>query len=178
MPFTPLHMDPGLAIKALAGRHFSVLTFGIAQVAMDIEPLIGLFRGSEVLHGTTHTYLASLGIAAVVAAISPTICGPILRRWNRELSFQRLAWLVTLESFSAVSVITGAFSGTISHVILDSIMHSDISPLAAWSKANTLQGLISIEALHQFCIFSGLFGIAGWLFLGWYKQRKGVDHEG
>ena len=178
MPFTPLHMGPGLAIKALAGRHFSVLTFGIAQVAMDIEPLIGLFRGSEVLHGTTHTYLASLGIAAVVAAISPTIYRPILRRWNRELSFHRLAWLVTLESFSAVSVFTGAFSGTISHVILDSIMHSDISPLAPWSKANTLQGLISVEALHQFCIFSGLFGVAGWLFLGWHKQHKGVGHEG
>ncbi|MCB1770876.1 MAG: hypothetical protein KDJ31_14465 [Candidatus Competibacteraceae bacterium] len=42
MPFTPLHRGPGLAIKALAGRRFSLLTFGIAQVAMDIEPLIGL----------------------------------------------------------------------------------------------------------------------------------------
>ena len=178
MPFTPLHMGPGLAIKALAGHHFSVLTFGIAQVAMDIEPLIGLFRGSEVLHGTTHRYLASLGIAVVVAAISPTICRPILRRWNRELFFLRLTWLAAPESFSAVSVIAGAFSGTISHVILDSAMHSDISPLAPWSNANTLQGLTSIEALHQFCIFSGLFGVAGWLFLGWYKQRKGVGHEG
>jgi hypothetical protein len=38
MPFTPLHMGPGLAIKALAGHRFSILTFGIAQVAMDVEP--------------------------------------------------------------------------------------------------------------------------------------------
>ena len=175
MPFTPLHMGPGLAIKAFAGCHFSVLTFGIAQVAMDIEPLIGLVRGSDVLHGTTHTYLASLGIAAVVAAISPTICRPILRRWNRELSFHRFAWLVAPESFSAVSVITGAFAGTISHVILDGIMHSDISPVAPWSSTNTLLGLLSIEALRQFCIFSGLFGVAGRLLLGWRKQGSGVD---
>lgn len=69
-------MGPGLAIKALAGRHFSVLTFGIAQLAMDIEPLIGLIRGSEVLHGSTHTYLAALGITAVVAVISQQFASP------------------------------------------------------------------------------------------------------
>ena len=172
MPFTPIHMGPSLAIKALAGRHFSVLTFGIAQLAMDIEPLIGLIRGSEVLHGATHTYLAALGITAVVAVISPTICQPILRRWNRELSFHRLSWLVEPESFSAISVFTGALAGTISHIILDSIMHSDISPLGPWSNTNALLGLTSIEALHQFCIFSGLFGVAAWVFLGRLKPRS------
>lgn len=55
MPFTPFHMGAGLALKAVAGRHFSVLTFGIAQVAMDIEPLVGMLRGAAVLHGPTHT---------------------------------------------------------------------------------------------------------------------------
>lgn len=33
MPFMHLHMGTGLAIKALAGRRFSLLTFGIAQIA-------------------------------------------------------------------------------------------------------------------------------------------------
>ena len=47
MPFTPFHMGAGLALKAVAGRHFSVLTFGIAQVAMDIEPLVGMLRDSQ-----------------------------------------------------------------------------------------------------------------------------------
>ncbi|NEX21274.1 hypothetical protein G3480_13275 [Thiorhodococcus mannitoliphagus] len=55
MPFTPLHLWPGLALKALGGRHFSFLAFGIAQVAMDIEPLPGLLTGAERLHGPTHT---------------------------------------------------------------------------------------------------------------------------
>ncbi len=59
MPFTPFHMGPGLLVKAVAGRHFSILTFGIAQVAMDIEPLMGLMRGATVLHGPTHTYPAA-----------------------------------------------------------------------------------------------------------------------
>ncbi len=87
-----------MAIKALAGRHCSLLTFGIAQIAMDIEPLVGLIRGSEVLHGPTHTYLAALFIAIVVAVVSPPICRPILRRWNQELSYYRLEWLAESES--------------------------------------------------------------------------------
>ncbi|MDP2401796.1 MAG: DUF4184 family protein, partial [Actinomycetota bacterium] len=160
------------------GRRFSVLTFGIAQVSMDIEPLVGLVRGSSVLHGSSHTYLAALVIAIVVAVVSPPICRPILRRWNRELSFYRLGWLVEAESFAPLPVIAGAFVGTISHVMLDSIMHSDISPLAPWSDANALLGLISIGALHQFCILAGLFGVVGWFFVAWRKQRAVVSHEG
>lgn len=67
MPFTPFHMGAGLALKAVAGRHFSVLTFGIAQVAMDIEPLVGMLRGAAVLHGPTHTYLgASTAVASAM----------------------------------------------------------------------------------------------------------------
>lgn len=178
MPFTPLHMGPGLAIKAIAGRRFSVLTFGIAQVAMDIEPLVGLVRGSSVLHGPTHTYLAAFVIAIVVATVSPPICRPILRRWNRELLFHRLGWLVEPESFAPLPVIAGAFVGTISHIILDSIMHSDISPLAPWSDANALLDLMSIGALHQFCILAGLFGVVGWLSVAWRKQRARLDREG
>jgi len=108
VPFTPFHMGPGLAIKAVVGARFSVLTFGLAQIAMDIEPLIGMIRGSTVIHGATHTYLAAIFIAIVVAVIAPFICCPVLRRWNRELSFYGLAWLTAAESLSAGPVITGA----------------------------------------------------------------------
>jgi hypothetical protein len=171
-------MGPGLAIKALGGRRFSVLSFGIAQVAMDIEPLVGLVRGSNVLHGPTHNYLAALAIAVVVAFISPTICRPVLRRWNSELTFYRLAWLVEAESFAPAPVVAGAFAGTLSHVILDSIMHADISPLAPWSDTNALRGCVSVSALYQFCVLAGLLGALGWVYRAWRKQRLGVGGEG
>jgi hypothetical protein len=51
MRFTPLHMGPALALEGVGARHFNVLVFGIAQLAMDIEPLVGLVQGAEVLHG-------------------------------------------------------------------------------------------------------------------------------
>ena len=178
MPFTPFHMGPGLAIKALAGRRFSVLTFGIAQVAMDIEPLVGLISGSSVLHGPTHTCLATVITAIAVAVVAAPVCRPVLQRWNRELLAHRLGWLVEPESFARLPVIAGAFAGTISHVILDSVMHYDISPLAPWSSANALLGLVSDGALHQFCFLTGVFGIVGWLSAAWRKQRKRVGGQG
>ena len=39
MPFTPIHLGPGAALKAIGGRHFSFMVFGGSQVLMDIEPL-------------------------------------------------------------------------------------------------------------------------------------------
>ena len=178
MPFTPLHMGPGLAIKALVGRRFSVLAFGIAQVAMDIEPLVGLIRDADVLHGPTHTYVAALVIAVAVILLAPPVSRPILSRWNRELSMHRLSWLVELESTSLVPVVVGALAGTISHVMLDSIMHSDISPLMPWSESNALFGLISIEALHQVCIVAGVCGVLVWFSIGWLMQRAGIGRDG
>ena len=84
MPFTPFHMGAGLALKAVAGRHFSVLTFGMAQVAMDIEPLVGMLRGAALLHGPTHTYLGAVPIALATAALAPWLCRPLLRRSGKR----------------------------------------------------------------------------------------------
>ena len=119
MPFTPLHMGPGLLIKAVAGPRFSVMTFGVAQIAMDIEPLIGMMHGSSMIHGPTHTYLAALAIAAGVAAVAPALCRPALRRWHRELLRYRVNWLIASESFTPVATIAGAFTGTLSHVMFE-----------------------------------------------------------
>jgi hypothetical protein len=46
VPFTPFHMGPGLAIKAVTGRHLSLLVFGVSQVVIDVEPLVRIIRGS------------------------------------------------------------------------------------------------------------------------------------
>ena len=67
MPFTPIHLGPGLAFKALGGRHFSFMVFGGAQVLMDLEPLIGILQDRDVLHGVTHTWLGALVIGSVAA---------------------------------------------------------------------------------------------------------------
>ena len=40
MPFTPLHMGPGILIKSLLQGCFSLMVFGWTQIVMDIQPLL------------------------------------------------------------------------------------------------------------------------------------------
>lgn len=172
MPFTPFHLGPGLAIKALAGRRVSLIAFGLAQVAMDIEPLVGMARDAEVLHGPTHTYLAALLIALPAALAARVIGPPLLARWNRELAAARLGWLATAEPLTAGSVAAGALLGTLSHVVLDSFMHADMAPLAPWSRANGLFAAISIDALYAGCAAAGAAGLLAWLAARWRARRR------
>jgi hypothetical protein len=127
MPFTPFHMGAALIVKPGLGRNISVITFGIAQIAMDIEPGIGMLTGAEVLHGPTHTILGALAIACVVMLIAPGIVNYLLRKWNKEVTFHKLPWLVQSEITSKIAVTMGAFFGTLSHIALDSLMHHDFT---------------------------------------------------
>lgn len=171
MPFTPFHMGAGLAAKAALDRHFSVLTFGIAQIAMDIEPLIGMIRDVDVLHGPTHTYIGALAIGFAVMLVSPFICRPILRRYNYEARAMRASWLACPEHFSKGAVALGAFIGTLSHVLLDSLMHADVRPFWPVSNSNPLLGLVSVDAVYQLCFWLGVASAIAWL-VGKYRHGR------
>jgi hypothetical protein len=122
-------MGAALIAKPALNRNISVITFGIAQVAMDIEPGIGMLTGADVLHGPSHTILGALGIAYLVMLLAPVVCNFLLDKWNKEVTFHKLPWLVQSEATSKTAVTVGAFFGTLSHVFLDSLMHHDIHPL-------------------------------------------------
>jgi hypothetical protein len=158
MPFTPFHMGSGLAIKALSGRHFSLMVFGFSQVAMDIEPLVRIIRGDALLHGFTHTYAGASLIALVSVAVGRPVCQFFLNYWiaGREAAF--LSGLRGPKLISWPAALAGAFVGTYSHVFLDSIMHSDMRPLAPLSDANGLLHVISVEGLHLLCLLGGILG--------------------
>ncbi len=49
MPFTPIHMGPGILIKSILQGSFSLMVFGWTQIAMDIQPFIVLISVS-MLH--------------------------------------------------------------------------------------------------------------------------------
>lgn len=170
MPFTPFHMGPGLAIKAVTGRHFSLLAFGVAQVAMDIEPLVGMLTSANVLHGASHTYLAAVPIAAASGLATPLLCRPALRRWNRELAAYDKAWLIESDDFRWLALATGALTGTLTHVALDSIMHHDIHPLAPFSGSNALLAAVPLGTLHAACVVAGFAGALLWLAARWFRR--------
>jgi hypothetical protein len=177
VPVTPLHLGPGLAIKALAGRHFSLMVFGFSQVAIDIEPLVRMVRGDAILHGFTHTYVGASLVALVSVVIGRPVCEFLLRFWNPDPSSPFLAWLPTEKAIPWPAAIAGAFAGTYSHVFLDSIMHGDMRPFAPLSEGNALLRVVSLDALHLACVISGLLGVLLMFVIYRVRRRVGPDMD-
>jgi hypothetical protein len=59
MPFTPIHMGPGILIKAALQGGFSLMVFGWAQIVMDVQPLWVMLTGDGQLHGFSHTLIGA-----------------------------------------------------------------------------------------------------------------------
>lgn len=151
MPITPFHFGPGAALHALAPKHISFVSFFAANVLIDVEPFYYMSTQQYPLHRFFHTYVGA-GFVSIAAVFLVIFCGAVSKK----------AFPSAFEKFFASSVgatAFGAILGSYSHIVLDSIMHSDIRPLAPFSKDNNLLGAISLSSLHWLCIYSGLFGI-------------------
>jgi hypothetical protein len=169
-------MGPGILVKALIGPHFSLLVFGFAQAVIDIEPVVRLIRGDAILHGFTHTYLGATGVAIVAALAGRPLCQFLLDRWREDPDSPFMNWLRGSPKISWTAAFTGAFVGTYSHVVLDSIMHVDMEPLAPLSTANALHYLMSLNALHVMCVATAVLGAGIMAFL--YARVKRPANSG
>ncbi|TAK76700.1 MAG: hypothetical protein EPO12_16045 [Aquabacterium sp.] len=172
MPFTPFHMGPGLAFKAVGGARFSVLVFGVAQVAMDIEPLVGILRGWPVLHGWTHTYAGATLIGLLVWLLAPWPCRRLLAGWNALLEGMGLKGWRSPGRITQACAAAGAFVGTWSHVLLDSVMHGDMHPLRPFAEGNALLHAVSLTSLHLLCVAALVVGLLAWLAAGWLHKDR------
>lgn len=167
MPITPFHFGPGALVHAVAPRHVSFLSFCAANVLIDFESLYNLIYQRHPVHAFFHTYVgATLVIIAVVLlflslrAFASRFWLPNFFRW-RGLSSKQVA--------------IGAALGAYSHVVLDSVMHSDIQPLLPFALSNGLLGAIPLSALHLTCLVLGALGGAvvavRWLVAGGGNAR-------
>lgn len=165
MPFTPLHMGPGLAIKAVMQRKFSLLVFGWSQVVIDLQPLVAMTTGRVELHGISHTLLGAT-LIGLLCGLSGKPLGEWGLRLLREPRHLPLRWQVALGS---------AFIGTYSHVLIDSVMHADVLPFYPFSLASPLHAILSINALHLLCLATALAGGVAWYALDRAMGRRGQD---
>ncbi|HEY9025410.1 MAG TPA: hypothetical protein VIP05_14000 [Burkholderiaceae bacterium] len=152
MPITPFHFGPGAAIHASAPRHVSFIAFLVVNVGMDVEPLVGMLTGAPRLHGAVHTYIGATLAAGLVIALFL-----LARRWGRG---GRLPDPFEWQSLGVGAVALGALAGAWSHIVLDSVMHADITPWAPFSNANALFRIVSLETLHASCVVAGVLGLA------------------
>jgi hypothetical protein len=158
MPFTPFHMGPGLLVKSLAGRRFSLVVFGTSQVAIDIEPLVHILRGDSVLHGFTHTLLGATLVGAAAAIPGRPLANWVLKVVRGEITDAwELRWLGSTLSWPVA--VMSALIGTWSHLVLDGVMHRDMHPFSPLTESNPLLGTVGLPTLHWFCVVSGFAGI-------------------
>ena len=160
MPFTPLHMGPGSAIKAFLQGAFSLMLFGWSQILIDIQPLVVMLTDKGELHGFSHTYIGAT-LIAMVAVPTGKYLGEFGLRSLSMPEYNPIRWRVAIPS---------AFIGTYSHVFIDAIMHSDITPFTPLSNQRFLYGIVGIESLHLLCVGSAVLG--GIAFVLIERRRK------
>ena len=163
MPFTPFHMGPGILVKAILQSSFSLMVFGWAQIVMDLQPLVVLLTGKGHLHGFSHTY-----IGATLIALFSGVTGKYLSEIGLSI--------LRIPKFKAIRipwpvVFLSSFIGSFSHVLLDSVMHSDLEPFYPFTNQNAFLGLISIQNLHKLCLYMGLLGGAVYFLVQWRSEK-------
>jgi membrane-bound metal-dependent hydrolase YbcI (DUF457 family) len=163
MPITPFHFGPGAIIHAVAPRHVSFLAFCAANILIDVEPLYYMVTNQFPLHRFLHTYV---GASVILAATLALFAGAL-----RLASVVPLPNVFGWKQLTIGPVAVGAALGGYSHIVFDSLMHSDIQPLSPFSEANPLLRAVSLSTLHWSCFAAGLFGL---VVIG---MRKGLRHE-
>jgi membrane-bound metal-dependent hydrolase YbcI (DUF457 family) len=89
------------------------------------------------------------------------VCQWIVNLWKPDPADVMMTWLRGPQQISWLGAATGAFLGTFSHVLLDSMVHADVQPWAPFSESNVLLGTIDFGALQLLCIGVGVLGCIG-----------------
>jgi len=121
MPFTPFHLGPAFFFGLLFLDYFHFLTFVIANVIVDIEPLIVIMFGLNYpLHGVLHSFISCFLLGVVLSVFMFLLYSyfPMFRRFP--------IFEYGCSSFSGF-VFAGVF-GTFLHVLLDAPLYIDIRP--------------------------------------------------
>ena len=151
MPFTPFHFGPGAAFYAVAPKQVSFLAFCAANILIDVEPLYFMVNHQFPLHRFFHTYV---GASVILLSIFVLFIGAL-----KLASVVPLPNVFCWKQLTILPVVVGAALGSYSHIVLDSLMHSDIRPFAPLSEANPFLGAVSLSALHWSCLAAGVVGL-------------------
>ena len=97
----------------------------------------------------------------------------LLSCWNKHtyiLSESTGDWLYVEPRLTWTGTAVGAFVGTYSHVLFDSIMHTDVRPMYPFGDGNYLVGIISVGELHVLCLALGVIGVLILLTMSYWRR--------
>ena len=172
MPFTPFHLGPALFFGFLLLNYLDFPTFVLANVILDIEPLLVLtFNLNFRAHGFFHSFLGGTLVAFLLVAVM----SKVREHFSSLLSFFKID-----RKTSFLRILIASLSGVYLHILLDARMHQDIQPfypldINPFLNCSTVAGF----DVYLFCIwcFIGaaiIYGVR--LFLLWRKQERECSH--
>ena len=159
MPFTPYHILAGTSVKSVFPKYFSFSTFTLTNVLIDCEALYYYFTTGVLSHKFFHTIFGVSIVAIICATLGKPVCEFGLRIWNKTLKMENIKWFKTEIKINNFSSWIGAITGALSQLILDSIMHRDMTPLFPFSNQNIFLRIVSVENLHYICLVLFLIGV-------------------
>lgn len=169
MPFTPFHFGLGGVCGGYAARFFSFRAFCFANVLLDMEALYRMPLGLWPVHDWLHTFLVG-GLLPVLLWVSmgKPFCLFISRWWNKLAIGTFLECVKISAEIKTLPALLALVIGGLSHVFLDSIMHSDIAPLRPFSEENPFWMLVSLPVMHYALTAAGVLGVG----LMFWRCRK------
>lgn len=169
MPVTPFHVGAGLLFKSFAPARVSWLVFVIANIVIDLEPIVWYLFTGEPAHRQLHSYAGAAAVAVISVWPGRILGEAWLHWWNRQLNPAQARWLGTDTRIAFSAACAGALLGSGSHILLDSFMHADMQPYWPWASDNSLLRKISIDGLHAICLVAAAWGGLRLALTGWVK---------
>jgi membrane-bound metal-dependent hydrolase YbcI (DUF457 family) len=143
MPVTPLHIGPALVIATLFAIEPIALVIG--AMAPDIDGLFYLLGYGEDFHGMFHSIFGSIWLLIVIVPIA------------------YLANLIIKKKRTPIELSVSAIIGIWSHILLDSMIYSDLNLLWPLDHFNPFAGTISYSLAVSICMIAGIIGIAAFI---------------
>ncbi len=165
MPFTPFHFGPALGFGLPLRKYLHVPTFLVANVIVDIEPLLVLVLGLNYpLHGYLHTF--------VFASLTGLALGYVMFSIDRFLfpTYKVFRLVSEVNQNIRTFMVTGVL-GALFHVLLDSPLYRDIKPLYPFAH-NPFYNPTLTSDVYTFCVWMGVIGIIYYIGLFFYPILK------
>lgn len=169
MPLTPFHLGPGLLVGLLLPRYIDFPTFLVAGAIVDVEPVLVLTLNLDYpLHGFFHSFLGGTLVAFLLAAVMSKV---------GESLFPLLSFFKLGQRSSFKSILLASMSGVYIHVLLDSMMYTDIRPFYPMDFNPFLSSTVpSGLEVYMLCFWGFVGGVIVYvirLFLFW----RGVTEQ-
>ncbi len=163
MPFTPFHLGPALALGLPTRKYIHAPTFIIANVIIDIEPLMVILLDLNYpLHGYLHTFIGAITIGLALGYIMYLFDVVFKVVWKKLL-------LASGSNICLRQFLIAGISGTALHVLLDAPLYYDIKPFYPFT-VNPIYYPEFNSTIYMICTVLGLIGLIYYIYIVLRKQ--------